>query len=346
MSSGFSPKATVKAVLRRGARAAWPAVETVTQIGARFSRASTDIQGKSAWDAACDAALEALPAPSGCTRAQYKALTEPTQAPKRHALAREGGEPTALISLRRRGNFWEPVTYQALPGVIAPAAEAAALGRALNALGLEVRIDAGLEVVPAELAPSFHYPYAVYQVDLGGDYVAHWKKRNQKHLWAVRRARQRCEGAVHRLNGPGDLEWIVDQWRQNWADDPSDEIVAAPDRTRFWSALAASEPTENDWRVTTLTLLSEGERAAGTVLLSRGEVVSFQCTARNPAFDKLSAGTRVLDLAIEWSAQNGFKCFDLGGGDFKKGWGKASAERYGALFRPKLMSMLYKAGPI
>jgi CelD/BcsL family acetyltransferase involved in cellulose biosynthesis len=315
-------------------------------MGARLSRASTEIQWKNAWDAECDAALEALPAPAGCTRAQYKALTEPTHVPKRHAIAREGGAVTAIISLRRRRSFWEPVTYQSLPGVIAPAVDDSALGRALAALGVEVRMEAGLDAVPDALNASYSYDYKVYQIELQGDYVAHWKKRNQKHLWAVRRARQRCETATHRLNHPGDLEWIVEQWRQNWADDPSDETVAAPDRTRFWSALAVAAPGENDWRVTTLAILAEdGERAAGTVLLSRRDFVSFQCTARNPAYDTLSAGTRVLDLAIEWSAQQGFKTFDLGGGAFKKGWGKDSAARFGAAFRPKLMSALSRVAP-
>jgi hypothetical protein len=343
--SGFSPKAAMKAVLGTGARAAWPAVESFSEMGARLSRGGVAIQWKRTWDAELDAALEQLPPPLGCTRDQYRVLTQPTGVPKRHALAREGEAVVALISLRRRKMFWEPVACQCLPGFIAPAVNGAALGRALASLGVEVRVSSGLDAIDPALKPRRTHQYDVHQIDLTGDYAAHWKKRNQKHLWAVRRARQRCENATHRVDGEGDLEWIVDQWRQNWEDDPELEAVAAIDRQRFWRALADSAPADGGWRVHTLQLLSDGQRAAGTVLLSRGDFISFQCTARDPAFETLSAGTRILDLAIEWSAQNGFKCFDLGSGDYKKRWGKVGTVRYGAVFRPRLMDALYRVDP-
>lgn len=332
-----------KSVLAPAVRAVWPAVEAVAEIGARAPRRDKTIQWKSLWDAECDAVLAALPAPDGVTRELYRKLVASSHPAKRHALVRVNGAPTALISLRRRRVYWEPAPYQCLPNFIAPAVDDGALGRALNALALEVRIASGLADAPHALKARRSHDYDVYQADLTTDYAAHWAK---KHLSNVRRARERCAGLVHRADGAGDLRWILDLWRQNWERDVERETVSTDDRLRFWGALMAAPPANNQWRAHTIVLLDGDKRVAGAVLLARGDTVSFQCAARDPAYEAMSVGTRVLDYAMEWAAQSGFRCFDLGSGDYKKRWAPVGTTRHAAIFRPQLTDLLYRVAPL
>ncbi|HRO03181.1 MAG TPA: GNAT family N-acetyltransferase [Terricaulis sp.] len=332
-----------KNVLAPAVRAVWPAVEAVAEISARAPRRGKTIQWKITWDDECDAALAALPEPDGVSRALYRKLVAWPQPVKRHALVRVNGAPTALISLRRRRVYWEPAPYQCLPNFIAPAIDDGALGRALNALSLEVRIASGLADAPHALKARRTHDYEVYQADLTGEYAAHW---NKKHSYNVRRARERCAGLTHRANGAGDLRWILDLWRQNWERDAERETVSVDDRLRFWGALAAAPPAEDQWRAHTVALLDGDKRVAGAVLLSRGDMVSFQCAARDPAYEAMNVGTRVLDYAMEWAAQSGFRCFDLGSGDYKKRWAPVGATRHAAIFRPALTDLLYRVDPL
>jgi CelD/BcsL family acetyltransferase involved in cellulose biosynthesis len=295
------------------------------------------------WTAEFDEALEALPAPEGCNRGQYRELLHPASTPKRHALVTRHGEPSALISLRRRMRFWEPVAYQVLPGFIAPASDMAALGHALASLGVEVRVPAGLDQSVHELACGKIGAYEVYQIDLRSDYEAHWHKKNQRHLSTVRRARRRCAGLAHRIDGEGDLEWIASTWREQWLADPGQEVAAAQDRVRFWSALPKA-PGDH-WSARTLQLVDGAQRVAGVVMLCRKGVASFQCWARNSAFDKLGAGNRALDLAIAWAASEGYERFDLGGGSVKHRWGTVGGERYRVAVRPWVLEVLHRAAP-
>jgi|CXWL01.1.fsa_nt_gi hypothetical protein len=299
-----------------------------------------------AWTSELDAALTALPAPAGCSRDHYRVLTEPTGVAKRHALVLDNEAPIAVVSLRKRNRYWEPVTYQCLPGVIAPAIDSSALGRAINALGVEVRVGGGLGPEVQELNPRIAFHYEAHRVDLRGDYQAYWRKRRQRHLWAVRRARSKCEHGTQRLDGESDLDWAVDMWSRNWANDPENEIVVARDRRNFWNAISSVEPSENAWTPHVLQLSLDGRRAAAAVLLCQGDTVTFQCTARDLAFDEFSAGTRVLDLAIEWAAEQGFSWFDLGGGGSNKHhWGPRCGLRYGAIFRTTFFDRLYRIAP-
>lgn len=323
----------------RAGRAGWRVVETASR---RLAPSDVSVRWSETWDEECDAALALLPPIPGCPHTLYRELTSPTDIPKRHAIVSEAGEPIALISLRRRKHFWEPVAYQCLPGVIAPARDQASLVRALRALGVEVRLDAGLDESARNMGADKLESYDVHQADLRGDYEAYWRRKKQRHLWSVRRARSRCEDLTLRINGEGDLAWIVQNWRAAWADTPDQEVVAAPDRERFWSALAATPATGGQWQVRSLLLTQGEERVAGGVFLCREKLVSFQCSARALAFEELSAGTRVLDLAMEWAARQGFETFDLGAGSAnKRQWAPVAAKRFGVCFRPPLINFIY-----
>lgn len=340
---GFSPKAAVKAVIGPCARAAWPAIEAFSGARARMAAGPVRIVWKESWDGDLDAALDALPALEGCSHEHYRALMGETGVPKRHAIALEGEIPSALISLRRRKMFWEPVASQCLPGVIAPARDRPALARALNALGCEVRMSYGLGPEAYELGARLVYPYQVHEIDLTSDYEAHWREHKQWQLRAVKKARTKCADMAIRADADGDLGWILENWRQMWADDPQQEVLATADRLALWTALRDA-PREN-WCAHTIVLAHEGAPVAGMVLLARGDTVTFQCSAREEAYEKLGVGTRVMDAAIEWAAANGFARFELGSGEYKHRWAPANGVRHGAVCRPVIMHALYRFDP-
>jgi hypothetical protein len=337
-------KTAVKTSLRPLARMARPVVETVGLFRARHFSGQTHIHWAQAWDRRLDEALDYLPSVRGCTREQYRELVLPTSVQKLHALATEGGVPTALISLRRRNSYWEPVAYQCLHGVIAPASDTAALGRALNALSIEVRVSAGLGQEACNLNAPLIYSYDAFQIDLQSDYEAYWHRNKKGHLRAVRRARTSCADMTIRVDGEGDMEWIVQNWRLMWERDQAREVVAAEDRLRFWCALQNNGLARDEqFTIHSLQLLADGARVAGAVHIRMGNTAVFQCTARAAEFEQFFVGNRVLDASIEWASSIGCQVFDLGSGDYKKRWGPpGGVQQYGAHFRPKITSIFNK----
>jgi CelD/BcsL family acetyltransferase involved in cellulose biosynthesis len=320
-----------------------PAVISAARIVTQLTTRGVHIAWFDAWNATLDQALDALPAIPGCNRDLYRELTQPTSVRKCHALATENGQPSALISLRRRSRYWEPVTYQALSGVIAPASSPAALGRALHALGVEVRVEGGLTADVAALRPRTFWSQEHPQVDLQSDYEALW---SSKHRYHVRRARKRCDAFMRlRIDDVGDLEWCCAQWGRMWEGHDAEETVAAEDRLRFWRAFMTRQTAESPIQFHTLHLLDGERRTGGIVLMCQDGVVLGQCIVRDPEYDHCSVGVRTIDFAIEWSAKNGLRCFDLGGGsDYKRLWGPSLGLGYGAIFRPRAVSALYRLG--
>ncbi len=337
----MSLKQKTQSALRPLVQAAWPVVEAVSRARPPGGPGISVLWAE-AWTPAFDEALAALPALADCPHELYRELLRPTDAPKRHALVRENGAPIAIISLRRCQRHWEPVAYQCLPGAIAPALDAPALGRALNALGLEVRVNAGLGPDVEQMAPRYSWKYVWYQIDLQSDYQAHW--RAKKRQYTINRARKRCAEMERRVDGEGDLEWIITQWREQWASDPGQEIVATQDRIHFWGALAKLGD-RNHLRLHTLTLLGQGKRAAGLIFTSRGDTVMLQCGGRDPGFDDSYSRAATTLASVDWAAEHGFRYLDLAAGDFKRLWGPEGGVRYGAIFRPRIIDALSWANP-
>jgi hypothetical protein len=280
----------------------------------------------------------------GCTRDQYRELVQPTDVPKRHALVLEDDNPIAAISLRRRNQYWEPVTYQALPGAIAPATDHSALGRALNALGIEVRVSAGLAADAYDLNARHVFPYEAHQVALKTDYEAHWRQRST-FLRDVRRARKKCADMDVRIDGDGDLEWIVTRWQEMWADNPEQETVATPDRLRFWKAVARGHRRTDEFGINTVQLVLGDKRIAGAVYIRHQDTVIQQCQSRTADYEDSGVGTRTVEASVEWAVSAGLSCLDLGGGEWKKRWGPATATRYAAQFRPLIINSLRRVYP-
>jgi hypothetical protein len=333
----LSLKTQVKSVLGPVVRAAWPVVETIGGMEARASRDGLRVRWSDTWTGEFDTALETLPPLQDCPHDLYRELLKPTRALKKHALVLEGGRPSALISLRHCARHWEPVVYQCMPFAIAPALDTPALARALHVLGMEVRIPAGLCHEVAALHPSDCWSYAWHQIEVQGDYEAHW--RSKKRQYTIRRARKETAHMQRRIGGAGDLEWIVEQWREQWKDDPGQEVVAADDRLNFWSALAQRNET-TALRVHTLMLVDGERRVSGLIVTSKGDTAMIQCGGRDPAFEDAYSAAAVQIFAAEWARTAGFRVLDIAGGPYKRLWGPEGGLRYGAVFRPRVMSAL------
>lgn len=320
-----------------------PAVISAARIVTPLTSRGVKIAWFDVWNSTLDQVLDDLPAIPGCDRDLYRELTQPTSVQKRHALATESGRPTALISLRRRRRYWEPVAYQSLSGVIAPTSSPAALGRALHALGVEVRVEAGLDKSVVDLKPRSYWSPDNYRVDLQGDYEALWSRNHRKN---VRKARQRCDEFMRlRVDDVGDLEWCCTQWSRVWESNDAEETVAAEDRLRFWRAFMKRQTADSPIQFHTLHLLDGGRRAAGTVLMCQDGAVLGQCIVRDPEYDGFWVGVRIMQASIEWAASAAYRQFDLGSGqDYKQSWGQPVAGRYGAIFRPLAVSALYRFG--
>jgi hypothetical protein len=332
----LSLKSKVKSVLSPAVRAAWPVVETIGGLEARAVRGGLEIRWSSTWTRELDKALESLPLLADCPHDVYRELVRPTNAEKRHALVLERGEPAALISLRRCARHWEPVTYQCMPFAIAPARDMPTLARALGALGMEVRVPAGVGEEVRELQPSDCWPYTWHKIDVQGDYEAHW--RAKKRQYTIRRARKETAHMQRRIDAEGDLQWIVECWRTRWIDDPNQEAVAAEDRLNFWGALARR--SDAALKVHTLMLVEGEQRVSGLILTSKGDTAMIQCGGRDPAFEDAYSAAAAQIFAVDWAKTSGFATLDIAGGPHKRLWGPEGGQRYGVVFRPRVMSAL------
>lgn len=303
-------------------------------LEARAKRGGLEVRWSSVWTTELDKALDTLPPLADCPHDLYRELLKPTSAQKKHALVLEDGKPVTIISLRSCARHWEPVAYQCVPSAIAPAVSTPVLARALHALGMEVRVPAGLRDEVTDLQPSDHWGYDCHVIDLNGDYEAYWTERKrQKRL---RRARRDTAHLTSRIDGDGDLKWIVKNWCEEWKDDPSQETLATEDRLALWGALG--KRSDLPLKLHTLMLVDGDKCAAGLVLLSKGDIASTQCSVRDPSYN--DAGTAMNLFVVEWAKKQGFRLLDLGSGIYKRDWGPVGGRRYGAVFRPRVMDAL------
>lgn len=326
----------------------WPAVEVGARAYGQLKRPrGVSLEISDSWDAAHDEALERLPAPDGCSRDAYRILTGDTDVRKKHIVVYDGDEPLAVLSLRRRKAFWEPVTIQCLPGFIAPARDEASLRRAIAATGLEIVVPSGLKASAKPLRPQVDYGYDIHQIDLSSDYEAFWELNGRRCLNSIKKARRKCKDFQVVVDGAEDIAWGVGAWRDMWADDPDNEVCAYHDRLRFWEGLRDNpDRTGDGFKVHTLSVRDGENIAAAVIFLSRGDRLYWQCTSRNFDYNKFGVGTYALDQAVAWAKAQGFALVDLaGGGGFKADWAPVGEQRYGAEFRPGPIAFLRRIRP-
>jgi hypothetical protein len=335
-------KSVTRAALGRVAGPAWPAVEALSRASARLQRRGLSVTWTSRWTPALDAALELLPPLPGCPHLIYRELVRPTSVPKRHVLVCERGAPQAILSLRKRTRFWEPVTYQCLPFTIAPARDAGVLGRALGSLGAEVMVAGGIGKELAALQPSSFWTYDWHTIDLRGDPEVYW--RSKKRQYTISRGRRCLERCEVRVDADGDLEWIVARWAEQWAKDPGCEVVATEDRLNLWPALMHHEDP-NMIRVHTIMLVEKGERVGGLVFTVNQGIAMAQCGGRDPSRDDGYVAAAFTLALIDWSKARGLSSIDLAGGEYKRHWGPPGGQRHGVIFRPPLINLLRRVQP-
>lgn len=287
------------------------------------------------WGPELDRALENLPALSGLSHDDYRALAQnvgPTA--KRHAIVSSKGEVCSVVSLRKRQHYFEPVTSLCMPTVVVPT-NGEPLLSVLRATGIEVRVPEFFGP-PSTFPASATLPFDIYSVDLQSEYERHWKENG---YWkAMRNIRNRTAHLDVRADEPSDLDWVLDQWVVNWQTDPLNMGSAAPDMRMLWKRL------REQGRIQTVAIAEGDEVLAAVVsLIENGSLLGL-CTARVPDRPTYSLGTKLLDATFEVGRSAGYHAYDLGGwSDYKHRLAPMTGERYSITLRPPLQQALHRS---
>jgi len=304
-------------------------LDLLDSISARTTwRPNVKVRWFDEWAPVLDDALASLPELEFCKHSLFSEIARtPGPTKKRLALVTQGGEPIAVACIRRRKTFWEPVLENCIPLSTFPT-KPGALGVAVDALGLEVRIG-GYPEDPSPLRPTSAEPYAIFRADLTGDYEAHWRAKHR--MTEIRQARKRTATLKLRWDEPGDVAWIVRAWKEMWKDDPEQQAVVAGD-----DRLIASQRLMSEGRLHCALLLDDDHPVGGVTLVPQGSTLYLHCMGRDLARGSHSLGTRLHDECFAWGVRSGYKAIDFGGGvDYKRWWAPHAADRYQLVFEPK-----------
>jgi hypothetical protein len=250
----------------------------------------------------------------------WRALAEPTDAPKRHAIVSLRGACLAVITLRRRGLRWSTAADLVLAFPIA-ATIPGMLGSALVALGCAVTLNE-VEGDTSEFGSARRQPFDVYTVDLMTDFESHW--RDGGHQSAVDKALARTSGLQFVGDDRDALPWAIDRWGRRWEHDAERMATASDDRRQIWPMLAASGS------LAVCSLRDEsGGIVAARVALERDGVLFDQVLERDREHPNQRWASTSLEAASyrHWST-TGRRLVDLGGyHDYKGRWGPVTTAR-------------------
>jgi hypothetical protein len=278
------------------------------------------------WGPEHDAALRLLPEMERCSHDLFARLARnPSAAKKRFAIVSRDDTPVAVVALRKRQSFWEPVTEAAVPWCLFPAlpGDHAAVLQTLN-----LRVQCIRDVHPEDLNPDEVHPYTVHRAHLSDDIEAYWHK--SRHDKTVRAARRKTEDLTVRTNQPGDMEWVVASWVENWKGDRDEQGLAGPD------CLLAGLELQRLGEYHVVALADGDELVAGATLYVRSGLMGGQIFTWDRSRAKQWVGTRLMDECFNLARDLGCDTFDLGGvSDYKEKWAPADGERYFAIFKPR-----------
>jgi hypothetical protein len=272
-----------------------------------------------AWRPELDDALAALPALANCPPGLYRSLAEPRgNVPKRTVLVTSSGSPAAVVSLRSADGIWEPVTTWITPGPPFPCAGGELL-RVLHAVGLPMRLawwrcasepPRSRRVVPGASEPTYRLP-------CDADAEAYW--RESSLMQDVRKARRRCEGFRVEVDAPDASEWVIRNWGTAWnvaAHHVEDMIVAA----RALGVLG---------RYHNLIVYDKDRPIAGATQIEESGDLVGQAVYRDPAYERHSLGTFVIDRVFSWTVKRGFNGLDFGGtASYKERWAPQGGRKF------------------
>ncbi|HEY6203805.1 MAG TPA: GNAT family N-acetyltransferase [Candidatus Limnocylindria bacterium] len=263
------------------------------------------------WESVLDDALAHLPQSEQCPHELLRQLmNNPTQAAKRTALITEQDRPVAVLGLRRRKMFWEPVwgggvcerfQMAALPGYLLPA-----LARTASNIWVfsRDRPASSESLRSLKALPRFG-------IALTDGYEQHWK--TSSHWNTVKSARRRTVGFGFDIDPPGAAEWTITNWARKWSahEAESDILVAA----RYYQSVG---------RYHSFVLRDGGARVAGATYIVIGSELLAQWNFFDNAYRRNGVQTRLDELVFAWASEAGLSTMDLGASyeddSYKRHW--------------------------
>lgn len=280
-----------------------------------------------AWATVLDNALSELPEMENCPHDLFRLIMQnPSSARKRAALVIEGNAPVAVVGLRDKGRYWEPVGrgvtgQRATARSVAPVREGF-LFPALQALGVEVRIGGWRDPPPASPTVRSLARNAVFKLDCATDFEQYWRDSGQ---WAfIRRGQRKTRtGFTFEVDLPDSVAWILRSWAEKWRDHPAQETASIDDQ------LLAAEYHQEHGHYHSFLLLYNGWPVAGNTAFAFGDELVSHAVYRRPEWDRNDAGTCVMELMCRWAAEQGFAKVDLGGWhEYKSLWAPEDGEEW------------------
>lgn len=276
------------------------------------------------WHPALDEALQTLPEAESCPHELYRLLVQnPSPSRKRVALITEQGRPVALVALRQRyGLPWEPVTQWLIPGLVFPACSGF-MAKALETLGMELRVAWWRMAVPPPQSRWIRYSEftPTYRLRCADNFERYWRETG--HFKNVRNYRNRCRNFTFVVNSPGSAEWVMKNWEATWLAPQARCDSSLADRILAANYLAAQN------KHYTFLLLDQGRPIGGATVTLQGNTLVAGVYYRVPEYESYGVGIRLIDLTFSFATENGIEWVDIGGGhEYKKRWAPQHGEHW------------------
>jgi hypothetical protein len=280
------------------------------------------------WQPELDEALQSLPETDIFPHELFRMLMRMAEPKKRRIfLVTERGVPIALVGLRNRSGYWEPVTQWIVPGVLFPVKEdyiARVLTRVLPSLGLEIRVAWWRWETPPPQNGVIKGVHSnpTHRMRLSEDFENYWQK-SKNFGKNIRVYRKRCKDFFLKVNLPGATEWTIRKAEAKWR---PQGIIATPDLAE---RLLVTEYLEKKGLHYTLSLHDHDTPVAGAAFILHRHDVVGHTIFRDPNYNWHGAMTHLINLSFHWAREMGFEKIDIGGSfDYKEKWAPEDGEKW------------------
>ncbi len=282
------------------------------------------------WHAELDEVMACLPEANVLSHEAFKMLmTTGNTAIKKIVLVTEDSVPVAVIGIRERGGFWEPITKWMVPGVIFPAKEGV-LGQALYALRHEISIAWWRMPGPPPDIPGMNNVTSepTHGMSCADDFEAYWKRSSL--FKDIRNKRNRCKAFQFKINEPGATEWTIRNWEKKWRTAEMNENPDLQDR------LMMAEYLQRNNSYYTFQLYDGAEPVAGATMLIHDNEAVAQYNYRNPEYNRYGVMMHLIDRIFFWVKEKGYAKIDIGGSfDYKEKWAPENGCKWEFEIRPR-----------